>query len=132
MNTNYYSSFTLWWLSDVIPRQWQRQNFHYFNVVMKWVLYPIVTATEMEKMGLMAEGVHIAVTMGQKNICKTRKHSSRMRTARLCGPKGPGGYGPRRGIGSTPAPGEQRDTWKNITFPQLCMRAVTNIVDVIV
>ena len=69
------------------------------------------TATAMEKMGLMAtsEGVHIAATMGQKNICKTRKHSSRIRTARLYGPQGrggiaqgAGGYGPRRGKGSTP------------------------------
>ena len=37
-------------------------GMHY--AIMKWVLYPIVLAMAMDKMGLMetSEGIHIAVT----------------------------------------------------------------------
>ena len=53
----------------------------------------------------------------------TRKHSSRMRNARLCSP---GGGMVLTGYGTIcPLPCEQTDMCKNITFPQLHLQAVT-------
>ena len=42
---------------------------------MKWVLYPVVTAMAMEKMGSMpiGEGVRIAVAAHRKIFAKTRR-----------------------------------------------------------
>ena len=37
----------------------QQHIFHYFGVVIKWVLHPNITATATEKMDIMAtNGVH--------------------------------------------------------------------------
>ena len=49
----------------------QRHIFHYFSVIIEWVLDPIVTATAIEKMGIIAMdgGVHIVMaTENKKNI----------------------------------------------------------------
>ena len=71
----------VWREQGLRGRSHWRHNFHYFDVVMKWVLYPMMTARATEKVSIMgtSEGVHIAGAMHRK----TRLHSSGMHTARL-------------------------------------------------
>ena len=62
----------------------------------------------------------------RKWTLKTRKHSSRMRSACFCGSRGGGGFSPRGRYdpGGTTPMYRMTDACENITFPQLRWRAV--------
>ena len=43
------------------------QNFPSLNAIMEWVLHPIVMATAMEKMGIMATGGGVHTATAREN-----------------------------------------------------------------
>ena len=52
----------------LVGRIMQWHNFHYFDVVMKWVLQPIVTAMTTTKMNIMETDGGVNTTTATENM----------------------------------------------------------------